>query len=116
MIDLGTLGGTWVYTNGINDSGQIVGQGGTVGDAATHAFLHSDSIMYDLNTLIDPSSGWTLWDARDINNAGQIVGTGVNSSGQDHALLLTPVPEPPTIILLGMCAISLLAYSWRKRK
>ncbi len=32
--------------------------------------------MQDLNTLIDPASGWRLFEALDINAAGQIVGYG----------------------------------------
>ena len=49
--------------------------------------------MVDLNTLIDPLSGWELLDASDINDAGQITGQGL-IGGQYHAYLLTPVPIP----------------------
>lgn len=54
--------------------------------------------MFDLNTLVDPASGWTLTDARDINGGGQISGSGL-FAGQRHAVLLKPVPEPPTAVL-----------------
>jgi len=37
---------------------------------------------------------------------------GVFTDGPVHA----PVPEPSTLVLLGMGAIGLLAYAWRKRK
>jgi len=40
--------------------------------------------MHDLNDIIPPDSGWTLFGARAINNAGQIVVDGA------HALLLNP--------------------------
>ena len=43
--------------------------------------------MYDLNTLA-VGSGWTFSSAVGINNAGQIVGTGINPSGQDGAAFL----------------------------
>ena len=46
--------------------------------------------MVDLNTLIDPLSGWELLDAADINDAGQITGQGL-IGGQYHAYLLTPI-------------------------
>ena len=49
--------------------------------------------MVDLNTLIDPLSGWVLSDAADINDAGQITGQGL-IGGQYHAYLLTPVQIP----------------------
>lgn len=55
--------------------------------------------MVDLNTLIDPLSGWDLHLGMGINDAGQITGTGV-LGGVDHAFLLTPVPErsiPPIV-------------------
>jgi probable HAF family extracellular repeat protein len=116
MTDLGTLGGQYSYAWGINDSGQVVGEAYTTGDAAIHAFLYSGSTMTDLNTMIDPNSGWILTDASAINDAGQIAGKGMNSRYQNHAFLLTPVPEPSTFTLLGISIVGLLAYSWRKRQ
>jgi hypothetical protein len=47
--------------------------------------------MVDLNTLIDPLSGWELSDAADINSAGQITGQGLINH-EYHAYLLTPIP------------------------
>ncbi|MGD0519249.1 MAG: PEP-CTERM sorting domain-containing protein [Thermoguttaceae bacterium] len=114
ITDLGTLGGTDSHALGINASGQVVGYAYTTGNAAYHAFLYSGSTMIDLNTLIDPLSGWTLSDAQAINNAGQIVGWGFNGSGYGHAFLLTPVPEPSTLTLLGISIVGLLAFTWRR--
>ncbi len=59
--------------------------------------------MIDLNTLIDPASGWILTSARDINDAGQITGTGL-FDGQPRAFLLTPVPEPSSVLLAALAA------------
>ena len=50
--------------------------------------------MRDLNDLIDPTSKWRLNKAVAINNAGQIVGTGRNPSGQEHGFLLSLLPAP----------------------
>ena len=44
----------------------------------------------DLNSLIATNSGWTLQSANAINDNGQIVGYGINPSGQMDAFLLTP--------------------------
>jgi hypothetical protein len=76
----------------INSSGQVVGGG-------SRAFYYDATTgVVDLNTLIDPDSGWVLWEARAINDLGQIVGAG-DFNGQRHAYLLTPVPEPSTFAL-----------------
>ena len=39
MQDLGTLGGTYGYTNGLNDRGEVVGQMNLSGDSTYHPFL-----------------------------------------------------------------------------
>jgi probable HAF family extracellular repeat protein len=91
MIDLGTLGESRSDAFGINNNGQVVG---CVGDALgknTRAFLCSGGVMTDLNSLIGTNSGWTLKSASSINDNGQIVGSGINPSGQTHAFLLTPL-------------------------
>ena len=43
-----------------------------------------------LNNLIPPGSRFTLDNATAINDNGQIVANGTNSTGQEHAFLLTP--------------------------
>src|SRR4051794_9960764 len=53
--------------------------------------LHEWHGIIDLNTRLDPLSGWILSDAADINEAGQITGQGL-INGQYHAYLLTPIP------------------------
>jgi len=50
--------------------------------------------MTDLNSLLPSGSGWDLLDAAAINNAGDIVGTGINPDGVEHAFLLTPPSVP----------------------
>jgi len=90
MKDLGAFGKTgtsWGFA--INDSGVVVGQA-TSGDFY-HAFIStSGRKIKDLNKMIPKSSGWTLYEARGINNAGQIVCSAINAAGTQHAILLTP--------------------------
>jgi probable HAF family extracellular repeat protein len=74
---------------GINDFGEIVG---VYSDGGFRAFHWHNGNMRDLNDLIDPESGWHLSFARDINNAGSIVGHGTYL-GQTRPFLLIPIPE-----------------------
>ena len=109
-----TLGGLNSYSYNVGAGGQVVGASEVVMTSDhTHAFLYtSGSGMVDLNTLIDPLSGWELLDAADINDAGQITGQGL-IGGQYHAYLLTPVQIPGDFNLDG--AVDAADYIvWRK--
>jgi probable HAF family extracellular repeat protein len=89
--DLGTLGGDISNALSINNLGQVVGWSSTA-SGIQNAFLFSgNGSMQDLNSLIDPASGWSLNSATGINELGQIVGSGILGSNA-HAFLLTPVP------------------------
>ena len=93
LENLGTLGGNGSYAYGINAHGLTVGSSYTSGNASFHAFLYSNGSMKDLNDFVVPSSsGWRLAEARGINSAGEIVGWGINPSGQTRAFLLIPLP------------------------
>jgi probable HAF family extracellular repeat protein len=111
MTNLGTLpNGTVSIGHAINDFDQITGTSYTLSASGWHAFLYSSSVMIDLNDLIDPASGWKLYEGNGINNAGQITGYGT-ISGQYHAFLLTPIPEPEiyAMLIFGLGMIGLLA-------
>jgi probable HAF family extracellular repeat protein len=92
-VDLGTLGGPYTLPVDINELGQIVGDADTE-PHVNHAFLWEDGAIKDLNDLILPNSGWTLYGATDINNLGQIVGYG-DLNGVRHSFLLTPTASAP---------------------
>ena len=88
MHDLGTLPGmTDSAAYALNNQGQIVGTSQTPN--GEHATLWQNEKPTDLNTLLPPHSGWTLTEARAINDHGQIAGQGL-FHGHPTAFLLTP--------------------------
>lgn len=103
LHDLGTLsisGYVRSEAMGINDSGLIVGSS-SMASGFSRAIIYDGTKMLDLNTLIAPSSGWRLATADAINNTGQILCYGYDSTGAYHPLLLTPsVPEPSSLLAL----------------
>jgi probable HAF family extracellular repeat protein len=107
MLDLGPG-----EAYGINNRGQVVGY--TTGN---DGFVYNgNGPVQDLNDLINPNSGWAIGTACAINDLGQIVCQGYSPSEGYHPLLLTPIPEPSTLVLVGIGAISLFGYVWRRRR
>lgn len=101
-----------------NDAGVAVGVtfAGSPDDAA-HAFVWRDGRARDLNELIAPGAGgsnWVLSDAWDINERGQIVGTGrLEGSSIARGFIATPVPEGDTLALM---LAGLAGLGWRLRR
>lgn len=90
MTSLGTLaGGTYSDAYGINNYGQIVGFADTA--SGNSGFLYSGGVMSDVRTLVQPASGISGIYVYDINEWGQMTGSGIGSSGFTHAVLLNPV-------------------------
>src|SRR5215207_1740048 len=98
--DLGALGGTNSYANGINTSGQVVGQAEYVDSGEWHAFLYDSENatpkMKDLGTL-----GGTNSSAYAINDSGQVVGFSQTSDGSWHAFLYQNENQNEKMIDLG---------------
>lgn len=116
---LGLLsGGTASYALAINNAGYAVGWGNT-STANYHALIYTGSgVVQDLNStsLVTNLDGWTLNEATAISNgAGYICGYGT-IGGYTHGFLLTPTPEPSTLLLAATGLLGLLAYAWRRRK
>jgi hypothetical protein len=69
------------WASSINASSQVVGE--------EYLYEKDTGRLVDLNGLIDPSAGWQINHSIDINDAGDIIGSG-QIGGEDHAILLAP--------------------------
>jgi probable HAF family extracellular repeat protein len=83
MNDLGTLGGTLGFANGLNDLGHVIGQSNLAGDATYHPFLWTANPLTDLQTL-GGNNGSAIW----INNADEVVGWADLPGSQVHHAFL----------------------------
>ena len=83
----------------VNSSDQVVGRStlcskvnpdDSCEGASYHAFLWGNGSIADLQTLILPGSGFTVNNAVNINDRGEIAGYGTLSNGDNHVILLIP--------------------------
>jgi probable HAF family extracellular repeat protein len=111
LTKLPSFGGTMNTAYGINNYGEIVGGSTYPGNSTGGGFVYfGGNTIQDLNSLVDPSLNWMIGNAFAVNNSGQIAAEGVQPGKPEHALLLTPVPEPPSI-LIPFCAAFAAAFS-----
>ncbi len=97
MRDLGSLGGS-SFAAAINSSGTIVGDSTLADRTKLRAIIYHPSFgLKNLNEFLPANSGWELRAATDINDLGEIVGSGFKD-GALHGFLLTsrdiPTSDP----------------------
>lgn len=115
------LGGVGEYNIGwgMNNEGNVVGEGRAIPGPLT-GVLYTDEIgsLVDLNQLIDPSSGWFVAGAFDINGYGQIAAWGWNTiTGEGGALLLSQAgtllpPEAPSNLVAKALSATEIKLTW----
>lgn len=120
LLGISAMG--WGYKCAINEAGEIVGtRDGDGGSTSAFIYDKSTDTYSDLTQLIEENSGWDSLDtANDINEAGQIVGSGTKD-GETRAFLLTPVdsavPEPSVVLLfIGGCGFLFTSVRGRKNR
>jgi hypothetical protein len=98
------------HVSGINFYDQIVGSADT---DTRRAYLFQNGTALDLNTLNDSTGGLLLKQAIAINNAGQILATGVYPGGTGASILLTPnaLVSNPVLVTKGPIQINGTTYS-----
>jgi probable HAF family extracellular repeat protein len=120
MTDIGGSLGVSSDAFGINDLGQVVGRSYYGSAGGLRGFIYANGAATDLNALIDPASGWIIYEGSDINNNGQIAAYGFKPGYGTQALRLDPitsaVPEPATLGMLlaglSMFAFILPGFEW----
>ncbi len=88
----------------MNEHGDIVGSMTLSASGEQVAVVWRNGSLMELSELIDISllpGGTSLSQARNINGNGLITGSLQFSNGQSQAFLLSPVPEPPGLLMLG---------------
>lgn len=93
-------GGTNARASALNGSDRVAGSV-TMSDGSSRAVLWQGAEAIDLNTRVDPGSGWILRDARAINDTGDIVGSGEFQGVQRTFVLVASNLPPPILRLLS---------------
>lgn len=110
MTDMGNTG-EYSSAYGINDFGQILGSWNELPSA-----IYDNGEWLDLNELIDPALGIVLGGGVAINNNGQIALIGhYKNTYVGSSFLLTPIPEPSTLVHICIFSLAILAFSFCKK-
>lgn len=92
MTNLGTFGDDYSDVNGINNRGQIVGETFDPFGGSTHGWISDrGGPIVDLDTLIDPNSGFHIIAGGYISDDGVIGARAIAPDGTEHPVKLVPV-------------------------
>ena len=115
-----TPGWAWGSSaSGLNNLGQVVGQGKNSHDVGWDGAIIWDATngIQSINQLLEPGTEYHIWEGIDINDNGVILATGAHMDDgmTGRLLLLTPVPEPETYALM-LAGLWLVGFAARRRK
>lgn len=112
--DLGDMGSGTAGAFSMNSFGAVVGVS-SYADATFASFLWTETDgLLDLNKLVvGDGSVYSSFEGFDINDSGQIVGVAqLAHQGDYRALVLTPVPEPGSLVAMTLGVVAAV----RRRK
>jgi hypothetical protein len=99
---------------GLNNKSLICGFSASANSSAAFILDQPGCQFCDINTFLTPSMAFTsLTTANGINDNGEFVGEGL-VNGVEHGFVGQIVPEPSSLVLLGIGAACL--YSLRRRR
>ena len=91
-------GATAPVLQGINNAGQIIAN-----DNVPTLYTSPSAAPIPLIDLLPTPTAWKLLTVSDINDNGDIVGEGINPSGQDVDYELIPLTAPEPSVLALLC-------------
>jgi probable HAF family extracellular repeat protein len=105
------VGGYESYANAVSDSGQVLFTQEVLYTNSGFNYYYSTNYLYsngsvtNLNSLVNPASGWSGIAGSCFNHKGQILGDALGSDGNIHILILTPPSAAPTAPQLSVAAL-----------
>lgn len=92
VVDIGPLPGyDHLWAKDINNSGQAVGYTADIDPERYAAFLFQCDTLININSLIDPASGWNIQNAWHISDAGWVLATASKPYTSSAVVILVPV-------------------------
>jgi uncharacterized membrane protein len=100
----------------VNNRGQIAGWYRTSFGSTAAALWDTHGGFLDLQSHTYNATDWLFYEALAINERGQILGTGFQFNAGARAFVLTPVPEPGSVMFLSGMIVTLGGIAFARRR